>query len=186
MLVCVAMGAQNSVGNSSNHIGINTVIITGNLQKLATGLVQFVQGSLTAAQYKPLAAMGCVVAATICGSAAGAVSFKYLESGDWCFVPIALMQFALLLWHDYGAFDPPTSPNDSPKATADRARDVDRTLKEVGVVHSELDGVGAELEQLQEQRDELVSNTNRQHGVDAPTREFTADESDILKGDLVR
>jgi len=102
LLVCAAMGAQNAVVNFSPHLGANTVIVTGNLQKIASGAVQWIASGVSDKQRESLFTLCCIVAATIAGAFVGAAFLLVLGSGDWIFIPIAVLQCAILMWHDHG------------------------------------------------------------------------------------
>jgi uncharacterized membrane protein YoaK (UPF0700 family) len=96
LLLAMAMGTQNSAVNRFNGVALNTVFITGNLQKLGEGLLAWAwpHQDHTASKSDGVAIFAYVWIAYAVGAALGAVGNTRLEYP--LFIPAALLPFAIM------------------------------------------------------------------------------------------
>lgn len=93
--LALAMGLQNSAANRFDGVSLNTVFITGNLQKLGEGILAWAwpQNGETS-DNNNVAIFGLVWIAYAIGAGIGATSFRYLTYP--LLVPAAVLPFIML------------------------------------------------------------------------------------------
>jgi len=94
-LVAVSLGAQNSL--TAAEFGVNTTMMTGNLGKVGTCLVELCALRLERSSLRKHAVYPLCVIATIVGAVFGAFLHKLTGHVHFQFVPIAVLQAASLL-----------------------------------------------------------------------------------------
>ena len=94
VLLSLAMGIQNSAANRFNGVALNTVFITGNLQKLGEELVTWLWPGKDGAARQGASIFALVWLAYAVGAAAGAVAVNHFEKP--LFVPAFILPFIML------------------------------------------------------------------------------------------
>jgi uncharacterized membrane protein YoaK (UPF0700 family) len=94
VLLSLAMGMQNSAANRFNGVALNTVFITGNLQKLGEELVTWLWPGKDGAARQGASIFALVWLAYAVGAAAGAVAVNHFEKP--LFVPAFILPFIML------------------------------------------------------------------------------------------
>jgi uncharacterized membrane protein YoaK (UPF0700 family) len=94
ILLSLAMGIQNSAANRFNGVALNTVFITGNLQKLGEELVTWLWPSKDGAARQGATIFAFVWLAYAVGAVAGAVAVNFMEKP--LFVPAVILPFIML------------------------------------------------------------------------------------------
>jgi uncharacterized membrane protein YoaK (UPF0700 family) len=94
VLLSLAMGIQNSAANRFNGVALNTVFITGNLQKLGEELVTWIWPGKDGAARQGATIFAFVWCAYAVGAGAGAVAVKFMERP--LFIPAILLPFIML------------------------------------------------------------------------------------------
>ena len=94
VLLSVAMGIQNSAANRFNGVALNTVFITGNLQKLGEELVTWIWPSKDGAARQGATIFAFVWLAYAVGAVLGAVAVNFM--GKPLFIPAIVLPFIML------------------------------------------------------------------------------------------
>jgi uncharacterized membrane protein YoaK (UPF0700 family) len=115
LLLALAMGTQNSAANRFNGVALNTVFITGNLQRLGEGMIAWAwpHPDHTASKSDGVAIFAYVWIAYAVGAAWGAVGNARLEYP--LFIPAVLLPFAIVRLRTE-RFAPPSLAPDAPDA----------------------------------------------------------------------
>ncbi len=125
--LALAMGLQNSAANRFNGIALNTVFITGNLQKLGEGIIHWAwppKGDTTKSD--GVAIFALVWLGYAAGAGLGAIAFKYMAYP--LFLPAASLPFVTFTIARQSARSaraetPVVAPTGLPLELDDRARD---------------------------------------------------------------
>jgi len=94
ILLSLAMGIQNSAANRFNGVALNTVFITGNLQKLGEELVTWLWPGKDGAARQGATIFAFVWLGYAAGAASGAVAVNFMEKP--LFVPAVILPFIML------------------------------------------------------------------------------------------
>jgi len=94
VLLSLAMGLQNSAANRFNGVALNTVFITGNLQKLGEELVTWIWPGKDGATRQGATIFAFVWCGYAVGAGAGAIAVSFIEKP--LFIPAVLLPFAML------------------------------------------------------------------------------------------
>jgi uncharacterized membrane protein YoaK (UPF0700 family) len=94
VLLSLAMGIQNSAANRFNGVALNTVFITGNLQKLGEELVTWIWPSKDGAARQGATIFAFVWLGYAVGAASGAVAVNFMEKP--LFIPAVILPFIML------------------------------------------------------------------------------------------
>ena len=94
ILLSLAMGIQNSTANRFNGVALNTVFITGNLQKLGEELVAWIWPGKDGAARQGATIFAFVWCGYAVGAGAGAVAVNFIEKP--LFIPAILLPFIML------------------------------------------------------------------------------------------
>ncbi len=95
LLLALAMGMQNSAANRFNGVALNTVFVTGNLQKLGEGLVAWAWPHEGAQRSSDgVAIFAYVWISYACGAGFGAVAHAWLTYP--LLIPAAILPFIML------------------------------------------------------------------------------------------
>jgi uncharacterized membrane protein YoaK (UPF0700 family) len=94
VLLSLAMGIQNSAANRFNGVALNTVFITGNLQKLGEELVTWLWPGKDGAARQGATIFALVWLAYAVGAGSGAVAVNFFEKP--LFVPAFILPFIML------------------------------------------------------------------------------------------
>jgi uncharacterized membrane protein YoaK (UPF0700 family) len=97
MLLALAMGMQNSAANRFNGVALNTVFITGNLQKLGEGLAHWfwkIRGRPPVGKSEGVAIFALVWITYAIGAGLGAFAEKLLQFP--LLLPAALLPFVMV------------------------------------------------------------------------------------------
>lgn len=96
--VAAAFGAQNALSGSDAVLGVNTTIMTGNLQKVGAVLaLRLLRMPVPAKQARGSKLSAAVLAATVLGAMVAALALRTAGETQWpCFLPIALLQAAFI------------------------------------------------------------------------------------------
>jgi uncharacterized membrane protein YoaK (UPF0700 family) len=94
ILLSLAMGIQNSAANRFNGVALNTVFITGNLQKLGEELVTWIWPSKDGAARQGATIFAFVWLAYAVGAVLGAVAVNFM--GKPLFIPAIVLPFIML------------------------------------------------------------------------------------------
>ena len=101
LVLPLAMGLQNSAANRFNGVALNTVFITGNIQKVGEGLIGWLWPSRDANVPKPtgFAIFGLVWAAYAAGAALGALAEKSLS--EPLLLPAVVLPLIMIPWQRF-------------------------------------------------------------------------------------
>ena len=94
LILPLAMGLQNSAANRFNGVALNTVFITGNIQKVGEGLLAWIWPSSDANAQPGFAIFGLVWFAYAVGAGFGAVAERVLAQP--LLLPAALLPFIMV------------------------------------------------------------------------------------------
>jgi uncharacterized membrane protein YoaK (UPF0700 family) len=94
VLLSLAMGIQNSAANRFNGVALNTVFITGNLQKLGEELVTWLWPGKDGAARQGATIFALVWISYAVGAGSGAVAVHFFEKP--LFVPAFILPFIML------------------------------------------------------------------------------------------
>jgi uncharacterized membrane protein YoaK (UPF0700 family) len=94
ILLSLAMGIQNSAANRFNGVALNTVFITGNLQKLGEELVTWLWPGKDGAARQGVTIFAFVWLGYAVGAASGAVAVNFMEKP--LFIPAVILPFIML------------------------------------------------------------------------------------------
>jgi uncharacterized membrane protein YoaK (UPF0700 family) len=98
-LLALAMGMQNSAANRFNGVALNTVFITGNLQKLGEGLIAWIWPTEEGAPRSDgVAIFGLVWIAYAAGASIGAIANANLSYP--LLIPALLLSFVMVSGYD--------------------------------------------------------------------------------------
>jgi uncharacterized membrane protein YoaK (UPF0700 family) len=94
VLLALAMGIQNSAANRFNGVALNTVFITGNIQKLGEELVTWIWPSKAGPTRQGATIFAFVWFAYAVGAGAGAVAVRFMDKP--LLIPAILLPFIML------------------------------------------------------------------------------------------
>jgi uncharacterized membrane protein YoaK (UPF0700 family) len=94
ILLSLAMGIQNSAANRFNGVALNTVFITGNLQKLGEELVTWLWPGKDGAARQGATIFAMVWLSYALGAGGGAVAVNFFEKP--LFIPAFILPFIML------------------------------------------------------------------------------------------
>jgi uncharacterized membrane protein YoaK (UPF0700 family) len=99
LILPLAMGMQNSAANRFNGVALNTVFITGNIQKIGEGLLHWAwpHPDQTAHKSEGVAIFALVWIAYAVGAVVGAIVESRLTQPLW--IPAAILPFIMVSGH---------------------------------------------------------------------------------------